>query len=228
MRLTLLPLICCLFLLGISQAEAQIGVHAGYRMNNAPQWVLDAEGISSRDILSDGYSFGIDYWLPVQSFRVDFLPTFNFSNFNENNFSQARWYSLFLNANIYFLDLEGDCDCPTFSKSGGAFQKGLFFQISPGITYRNAKFELDPVTAGSETSWAYSIGVGLGLDIGISDFVTLTPLVAYRYFLPGEWEALQPLASRDQPFTPRVSDSESEVRQLYTGLRLGFRFDQRY
>lgn len=227
MRLTL-PLIFGIILLTASLSKAQIGVHAGYRMNNAPGWTLDGESLNSADILSDGYSFSIDYWVPVQSFRIDFLPEFNFSRFNENNISQAQWYSLFLNANIYFLDLEGDCDCPTFSKSGGAFQKGLFFQVSPGITYRSDKFELDPAMASSESNWAYSIGVGLGLDIGISDFVTLTPLVAYRYFLPGEWEALQPLADRDQPFTPRVSDSKSEVRQLYTGIRLGFRFDQRY
>ncbi|NBC06465.1 MAG: hypothetical protein GVY26_04660 [Bacteroidetes bacterium] len=224
MRYTLLLL--AFTALSATTLQAQLGIRAGYNMNDAPDWVFEGDFTSQADLLSDGYSFGIDYWLPMQSYRVDFLPELNYGRFTENALTEAQWFSFFLNTHFYFLDFEGDCDCPTFSKSGGAFQKGLFFQLSPGVTYQNATVnELE--NEDTEGFWSYSIGAGLGLDIGVSDFFTITPIVSYRYFLPSDWQALG-IYENDDPLLPQVRSSESAINQIYTGVRLGFRFDQRY
>jgi len=205
--------------------QAQLGIRAGYNINNATDWVLEGD-TGNTDLLSDGYSLSVDYWIPMESFRVDFLPEISYSRFNGNRYADVQWFSFFLNTNFYFLDLEGDCNCPTFSKSGGAFQKGLFFLASPGVTYQSAildGFE----DAEREGLWAYSLGVGLGLDIGVSDFFTITPTVSYRHFLPVDWKALD-VYETEEPLFPRIRNSESPINQIYAGIRLGFRFDQRY
>jgi hypothetical protein len=223
MRYTLLLL--AFVALSITALQAQLGIRAGYNMNSANDWSFEGD-FEDTELLSDGYSISIDYWLPMKSYRVDFLPELSYSRFNENAITDVQWFSFFLNTNFYFLDFEGDCDCPTFSKSGGAFQKGLFFHVSPGVVYQDGEIaEL----ANNETDgqWAYGLGVGLGLDIGVSDFFTITPIVSYRYFLPTDWEALDVYESGD-PLLPQVRNSESPVSQIYTGIRLGFRFDQRY
>ena len=212
--------------LSAASLHAQIGIRAGYNMNEAPDWVFEGDFTSQAELLSDGYSFGIDYWLPMKAYRADFLPELSYGRFNENAATSVQWFSFFLNTHFYFLDFEGDCDCPTFSKSGGAFQKGLFFQLSPGVTYQDATVdELENVD--TEGFWSYSIGAGLGLDIGVSDFFTITPIVSYRYFLPSDWQALD-VYENDDPRLPQVRSSESAINQIYAGIRLGFRFDQRY
>lgn len=212
--------------LATAPLQAQIGIRAGYHINNAPDWTFEGAINEQADLLSDGYSFSIDYWLPMKAYRVDFVPELSYSRFTENAITDMQWFSFFLNTNFYFLDFEGDCDCPTFSKSGSAFQKGLFFLLSPGITYQNATLN-EIENAETEGYWAYSLGAGLGLDIGISDFLTLTTVVSYRYFLPTDWQALAIYESGD-PLLPQVRSSESAINQIYTGIRLGFRFDQRY
>ena len=214
------------FLFCVQFSFAQIGIHAGYRMNDAQDWALDRGLGEPVQLLSDGYSFGIDYWIPLKSYRIDFLPQLNYARYDETGgVASANWASFFLNTNFYFLDFEGDCDCPTFSKSGGAFEKGLFFQLSPGITYRNEEV-LQEETVRESDAIAYSIGAGLGLDIGVSDFFTITPMVGFRYFLTEEWEGLS-LIQEQNPFDDPLLSRESAVTQWYTGIRLGFRLDQR-
>ncbi|MCB9291906.1 MAG: hypothetical protein H6559_02055 [Lewinellaceae bacterium] len=62
------------------------------------------------------------------------------------------WLSLFLNANIYFLDLEGDCDCPTFSKSGGFLQKGLFLPHTLRTSWIQSKVENEGIAVLTPTT----------------------------------------------------------------------------
>lgn len=203
-------------------------MNLGFRSNNAIDWEITDGGTSGTPITGEAYSIGIDYWIPMITYRVDFLPELNYSQLQEvtidglsANFNQ-NWFSFFLNTNIYLLDLEGDCDCPTFSKSGNFFEKGFFVQASPGISYLSQSIDFGDNQFETE-SLAYSLGVGIGLDIGISDFFTITPLATYRYHLPVEWEALNELAG-EIPNDYGVLSSESSINQLHVGLRLGFRF----
>lgn len=228
-----------------SAAFAQLGINATYRSNDAPDWAYGGSSQSYQDLLPESaIAIGLDYWIPLKAYRIDFLPELNFSRMSNTIILRApeiivapdqeamlenTWLSFFLNTNIYFLDLEGDCDCPTFSKSGGAFQKGLFLQVSPGITWMNNQAE----TGGNKSesgNFAYSIGAGLGLDIGLSDLITLTPFAGYRYYLPTRWENLDVFKFPEVPIDPppaenEVRNEESSLRQAYAGLRLGLRLD---
>jgi hypothetical protein len=214
-------------------ASAQIGINASYRYNNAPDWqFVAAAGGGEQRLLNDGYSIGLDYWLPLKAVRIDLVPELNFSRFRttplpfpalelDGSLTQ-NWYSFFLHANIYFLNLDGDCDCPTFSKSGGLLEKGLFLQLSPGISYLQQE-AIAPERQESSQSWAPSLGAALGLDLGLSDFVTLSPMVGFRYFLPADWASARLLDALDTQ-TGSLKDERSDIRQVYVGLRLGVRF----
>ncbi len=220
-------------LFSASLAVAQIGLNAGYRYNSAPDWQFAAAaGGGEQPLLNDGYSFGLDFWIPLKAVRIDILPEINFSRFRteplpfpaldmDGSLAQ-NWYSLFLHANIYFLNLDGDCDCPTFSKSGGLLEKGLFLQLSPGISYLQQE-AVAPEQQESSQSWAPSLGAALGLDLGLSDFVTISPMAGFRYFLPTDWASARLLDDLDTQ-TGSLKDERSDIRQVYVGLRLGVRF----
>ena len=223
-------------------AFSQLGINATYRTNDAQDWQYTGAGQSDQNLLPESsYAFGLDYWIPLKSVRIDLVPELSFSRMsntievgNEVVTSEANldntWLSLFLNTNFYFLNLEGDCDCPTFSKSGGTLQKGFFLQVSPGITWMRNQAETSENQSDSN-NFAYSLGAGLGLDIGLSDILTLTPFAGFRYYLPVQWKNLDILQYPLLPIDPggenRVRNEESSVRQFFLGLRFGVRFDQR-
>ena len=220
-------------------AIAQLGVNATYRTNDAPDWTYSGAIRPAQDLLPEtAIAIGLDYWLAMKAYRIDFVPELNFSRMSntldmgipletiEANLT-SNWLSLFLNTNIYFLDLEGDCDCPTFSKSGGAVQKGIFLQVSPGATWmmNQAAFKGESKSFDDIT---FSLGAALGLDIGLSDIVTLTPMIGFRYYFPAQWEGLAAfLSGPDIINIDGLKSEESSIRQLYAGLRLGIRLDQR-
>lgn len=215
--------------------SAQLGLTGSYRFNDAPDWTYPnafAEGAP----LGNSWAVGVDYWIPLGQTRIDLLPEASFgqsvqdlqlSNLGRFEYQQ-RAYSLFLNTHFYLFDLQGDCDCPTFSKSGDFFQKGFFLQLSPGISFFQYTIEQlseAPRLQVDESHLAYSMGIGAGIDIGLSDIITLTPVAGFRYYLPSEWEGLDLAVPLEEPATP--PSTESSIRQIRAGLRLGIRFDQR-
>ena len=220
-------------------AIAQFGIKATYRTNDAPNWLYTDAAQNIESILPEfTVGIGLDYWIPMKAYRIDFVPELNFSRMNntietgnsiETNEVTLNntWFSLFLNTNIYFLDLEGDCDCPTFSKSGGALQKGLFLQLSPGVSWIKSKLEKDGMAADSDDA-TFSMAAALGLDVGLSDMLTLTPMVGFRYYLPTQWESLSsPAFFGDGSNGEGIMNEKSSIRQFYAGLRVGLRLDQR-
>ncbi len=218
----------------VFQLNAQLGLTGSARFNDAPDWNYPASIAEGMNPLGNGWAMGIDYWIPLGQTRIDLLPELNFGRSEQtldvigdpHEFTQNA-FSLFLNTNFYLLDLEGDCDCPTFFKSGDFFQKGFFLQVSPGVscfqhttqTRESAAVDIE------EDTFAFSIGVGAGLDIGLSDFVTLTPMAGFRYYFPSEWAGLDDLFITAEP--DPLFETESAIQQFWAGLRLGIRFDQR-
>lgn len=214
-------------------AIAQFGFVGRYQMNEAPNWV-DAYQQSEK-YLGNGWSVGVDYWLRLKNYRIEFLPEINYGQFEYNDQKSYinsadfvnKFYSFFLNSNIYLFDFEGDCNCPTFSKQGQFLKKGFFVQVSPGVSYMVGKVSFEkPVVANERifesSSVAANIGVGIGLDIGISDFVTLTPMIGMRYFPNVKWDSLSKYAG-SEIYAPL--SIESAIWQATAGVRLGFRFD---
>lgn len=226
------------FLFFANLALAQFGITGRYHVNDAPDWIpLDEKNASDPyQFLGDGWSVGIDYWQRLKNYRIEFLPELNYAQFSRKpgaaipeikEFSN-QVYGFFLNTNVYPFDFAGDCHCPTFSKQGEFLKKGFFLQVSPGMSYWKNEVDIDtenlPGVGSSfkSSDWSFSIGAGAGLDIGVSDFVTFTPIVNVRYFPKVYWDHLQDYTGIKEE---ALLIEESAVWQWSAGARIGIRFD---
>lgn len=222
------------FILAISLTGfSQLGVNSGYNVNNAANWKINNGTNLVHDFYPNNFSFGIDYWFRLPNRRVEFTPEINFnttkSNWSYNNDAlqfntTSTNFSFFANTNFYIFDFKGDCDCPTFSKKGPELQKGFFFRISPGVSYFTGRLKTaDDEFYGSE--FAFSIGAGVGIDFGISDFVTLSPIAMLRYYPEIKWGSIAGVDAGIKEW--EYPEESSPLTQIYLGLRLGIRFDYR-
>jgi hypothetical protein len=210
--------------------QAQFGVSAGYQVNQTDGWKIDFDGIVSETV-TNGYSIGLDYWFRLKDKRIEFLPELNYSAFESTTNPaiadyRIEFFSFYFNTNIYLLDLLNDCNCPTFSKQNDFFKKGFFIRVSPGLTIPNFEYVNEQeVQLGNLQP---NVALGLGLDIGLTDIVTLTPLITARYIPEAKWKASFPyngtLPSGEE-IGNGVIEPTTTLWQYYAGLRLGFRLD---
>lgn len=220
----------CGLLLTCASVFAQFGITSRYQINEAKDWKITYADQTTEKILGDAPAIGVDYWFRLKNYRVEFLPELSFSNYNNKfqifeNISREvniNTYNLFLNTNFYVFDFLGDCDCPTWSKQGSFAQKGFFLQVSPGVSYFQQEVKTERPASFESNALALSLGVGMGLDIGITDLITFTPMVGARYFPKVEWASLDQF---DDGLLIKIKNPESSISQLYAGARLGFRFD---
>ncbi len=216
------------FLFCVTGLWAQLGINGTYFMPKAK--VLTAEGVPQGEgveFAPNGPAIGVNYWLRLKNKRVEFLPELNYTFSNQNletlNFdAKTQFFSFYFNTRIYFLDFAGDCDCPTFSKEGPTLEKGLFLQLSPGVSYVTQNYEWGVKTREADFA-AFSIGAGLGFDIGINDYVTVTPFGGLRYFPNYNWN-LDNFFNLANPEEPVTSEPEALI-SWYAGLHIGLRFD---
>jgi len=130
--------------------------------------------------------------------------------------------SLFANTHFYLFDLTGDCDCPTFSKDGGFVKKGFYVELSPGLSYASSTIKGitgDP----SNSSFVPSLGLGLGVDIGLSDLLTITPMIRFRRYFGAEWENLVENLNLEEPSQLSFDAQETGIETFSFGIRLGIR-----
>ncbi len=221
-----------LALLFTTSSYSQIGFSIAYKDLSANNWenlianynVSVENGVSP---LREGTDFALDYWFRLKKRRVEFHPELSYSRFIRNS-SEVELKSGMINfsfhTNIYPFDFGEDCNCPTFSKGGSFVEKGLFLQVSPAVSYLNNSFKDD---SGEEknSDLAYGIGLGVGLDFGLSDFITITPMIRYSYMVDAEWKDLDQHLNIDAP--DAANKNVTNFSTLYFGLRLGFRFDER-
>ena len=176
----------------------QFGVNVKYLFGQSE--TLDLAHISQ-----DGIQASLEYGFRLKQKRVEFHPGlgYRFTFFKEGNyFREDALHGYFnsidldLNTSVYPFDYAGDCHCPTFSKDGNLIKKGFFFEISPGLAYQTLHREFyfsDPQAAevpivSSNLVWKLSIGGGL--DIGITETFTLTPIFSWTKVANKEWEGL--------------------------------------
>lgn len=207
-----------LLLLALSGSYAQVGASAHYVTDRSAARGL----VTASDVPGTGWQVGVDYWFRLKQARIEFLPTLAYSSQSPSavggtdDATSTRGYHFYFNTNIYPFDLQGDCDCPTFSKQGPTFQKGFFVQLSPGMSYWDVEVDAgDQSTASAD--WAFSAGAAVGFDLGFSDVFTLTPMAGLRYYPSVAWA------------TPGLLPGEEVVHsgdwtQYQLGLRLGVGF----
>lgn len=159
-----------------------------------------------------GYLAGVNYWLRLKNVRIEFFPELNYGSVtptnplgNQSDFKLNRW-GLLLPASFYLLDFKGDCHCPTFSKQNDLFKKGFFLQL-----LISGHLERSQTDLAKNTQQNFGAGGGIGLDIGLSDLLTITPLFQYINHLG----------------TTKKEASWSVKDEFRAGLRVSFRPDYR-
>ena len=206
---------------------SQVGVSAFYNTNNYAGWNdffrNDANLISNNDrIFSSSVGVTLDYWFRLRDQRIEFYPYISYQQASTDlQFANVdlglRQIGGGINAHLYVLDLIGDCDCPTFSKQGTFFKKGFFLLAGIGADFSTKAVNGDF----RDCYFDFTAHAGLGLDIGVTDIITLTPILRYRYYPDISWHELAPVFGLD---TNNVSTSAG---QLGIGLRVGVRLDYR-
>lgn len=213
--------------------QAQFGVHGGYQRSNMKNWeqlLNNYNSSANADLLpvANGWRVAVDYWFRLKNKRIEFLPEVGYGS-TRSSASDATltWnrISVALPVSFYLFDFEGDCNCPTFSKQGNTFAKGFFVQALAGANFNQMDIELISATTrntkGNSTSWF--AGLGAGLDIGVSDFLTITPYLRAQYLGEHEWPGLTS-TFYDQPRDSNLNLSTGF--ETVFGIRAGFRLDE--
>jgi len=222
----------------IASANAQFGVAFKYEKNNYSEWNNKVDFENDR-IFQNDVSIGVNYWFRLKKHRIEFLPEISYTLKNtEKSISGIVPSPIFemdltriglqFHTQIYPMDLEGDCNCPTWGKDNDFIKKGLYFSLSPGIDYLipNATFEqsdveLDPLIA-------FKIGAGLGIDIGINKQFTISPFILFNYYPSIDGKPVEDLfytiCGGCEPFI----DYQTSNTQVNPGIRLIFRPDYKY
>jgi len=234
-----------LFVLSVFQIQAQVGLSMSYINQNADQWeelAIEQYGNSAENnFLNSGYELGVDYWWRIEKFRIEFFPTLSYALLTtkldnplvndlglirEGKYNQSN-IGLHLKTNIYPLDFGGDCDCPTWKKDGNVIKKGWFIQLIGGAKSMITKYKFNDYSS-SDQSILFEAGLGTGLDIGVSEFLTVTPYINYIHTFNAEWLQLDELPTNANgfPFTDEFNSNVTDMNRLVFGVRLGFRFDE--
>ena len=223
------------FLFFGNAVNAQFGISARYQSNTNSQWdaLYQNVGNTNDKLFSTSLEFGVNYWFRLKENRIEFLPeiTYALANTNLNNESlevidhKRRSYNFNMNIQIYPLDFKGDCNCPTFSKDGNIISKGFYWLLSPGISFHklSSTFPDDSTVSASDQSiTSFRVGIGAGLDIGLTDIITVSPFAMYSQNFSNNWPS-QYYAydiNTTEPF-----DNISKIKQWHIGIRLIFRPD---
>lgn len=115
----------------------------------------------------------VHYWTRLKRYRLEFLPGVLFQNLSTQEQANYQNIGVSVPVSIYLLDFVNDCDCPTFSKNSFWFQKGFFIRLTPSWSTNinsSSPQALNQLLGG---------GISVGIDFGLSDLLTITPLIGY-------------------------------------------------
>lgn len=206
---------------------AQIGISAGGIFNKAAGWVItDRNNNTTYDLPGNSFFLSLDYEFSSKNYRIAIVPEIG-GAFYKNEMVDLGTFTnktirFQLNTHIYFLDFKGDCDCPTFSKKGSPLKKGLFLNMSPGISYFANTIE--PLTSNSTDYFiAPNIGAGLGYDIGINENITFTTFTNAYFFSRLTWPGLIHLLAIPSTGN-KTANGVTNLSQIQAGIALRYHF----
>ena len=209
----MLVILCLSFQLGHSQFGISL-----QGMNYRPSAI--EEKVES-SVYNLQYGAAVDYWMRLRDYRWEMVPTVSYTlgqttstSFNENSDLSMQALGFHFKNNLYLLDFENDCNCPTFSKQGGWFQKAFFIQVAPGYSM-NWLQHVDPSSEGNEIKHLFELGIGAGFDFGLSDLITISPYFNYVWTSNFEYDYI---SSTEETI-------KSNLQHFVVGLRLGLRPD---
>ena len=217
---------------------AQIGISGAYSNIGTPGWeeILDTENVNR---FNNGYTIGIDYWSRLKDYRIEFLPELSYSKFDNdfegvplNPFASTGELSIIalaFNTQIYLFDIEGDCDCPTWGKEGGFFNKGFYFMLGPGVSLvrheDNVMVGLEENEIVEDSTVRLLLSAGAGFDIGITRAITLTLFGKIKWHSSSEWLGLNTVIE-SSPGQNNFDDTSSVITQFEPGLKIHYRWEE--
>lgn len=216
--------------------SGQFGVSARYQLNSGVIDETNTGTLEADKIPVNALEVGLSYWFRLKQKRVEFLPEVSYALPTEASIKTAgvgaNWSDKFessafnvnMNVLVYPFDFHSDCSsCPTFSKEGNTIKKGFYWIFSPGITIQNFKGTLTndggidttgTIRKVSDSALALRLGVGGGIDIGLSNLLTFSPFVMYNYVSPSDYSS-----------TLRAGE-KSSATQIHLGGRIVLRLDK--
>ena len=212
-----------LCLLLATSLSAQFGIQLNITQPVASETEFDGSGeVPERDY-NLGQELSINYWFRLPNQRVEFLPTLRFGLAEQagQQFQLAE-YGADFKVNVYPFDFLGDCDCPTFGKQGPQLQKGFFLQLAGGYSFYDAEFGAEVKSPNRENGSSFTYGGALGLDIGLSNLITLTPIVGVRTGTSPFQETELTL-----PAGPTPVIHAPKLTTFHAGLLVSFRLDHK-
>jgi len=199
-------------------AYSQYGINMRYQFSNNP--TLDTAQISQ-----NGIQASLEYHFRLKQKRLEFHPGVGYrTTFNQSDLTgYFSSIDIDLSTSIYPFDFAGDCHCPTFSKDGELFKKGFFLEVIPGIGFQNfTRLRSNPDDPANlpikDDNVVLKLGGAAGLDIGLSDQFTLTPMFSVTLLAPQEWNGLR------LDGAPETLDN---YIYLGAGIRLTYTVDER-
>jgi hypothetical protein len=197
--------------------RAQLGVSMGYSWGNAPDWQMDLSAPPGEGVL-----LGLEYALPFKQLRMELVPGLALSRLSTPEIlgvnTTSTGYSAHLQWRIYPFDLQGDCNCPTFSRQGNLLQKGIWLAALGGVTAMDNRINFDLLQGESiRRSLNVMGGVQLGLDLGLSEILTLSPFLGINYLPAVFWPELSTLLAPELLVTAPAEKSPVSIVQL--GMR---------
>lgn len=165
-----------------------------------------------------GNELAVGYWFRLKNKRVEFLPSIYYATASDGDLDLQELGAEF-NVNIYPFDFGGDCDCPTFGKQGPQLEKGFFIQLTPGY----ARYQLESPVADFESGGGFTFGAGVGMDIGVTNFLTISPIASVRSGTASFGGDLGITDINGQP----LGTTSPKLTTLQLGLRALFRFDHK-
>jgi|AntRauTorckE5430_2_1112549.scaffolds.fasta_scaffold00703_5 hypothetical protein len=204
--------------------SAQLGVQLSANFNKPGTVFLTGVGEFEFPEYNTGGELAVNYWFRLPKQRIAFLPTLYYSTARAdveaaNNKFQELGFQL--KTNIYPFDFLGDCDCPTFGKQGPQLQKGLFLQLSGGYAAYRTNISVANIDF-TDNQHGFTFGGGIGMDIGVSKLVTITPIASVRIGT----QAYQELQISDGNGPP-IGTGGPKLTTFQLGILTSFRFDHK-
>jgi len=187
-----------IFISFLSAVNSQYDFSVHYNKQIFTDWnsVIEASYANESDIFQNAIGFGAGYrYFPHQT-RIGYVPEIGISyakNEKSALFQQEGLTKyillqayLSLSIQIFPLDLEGDCNCPTFGKQNDFFKKAFFLKFIPGLAYQN--LQLENINANSVNhNFVYSFGFGTGINLALSQKLSIAPEVSYHFIYSENW-----------------------------------------
>ena len=192
-------------------ASGQLGIQGNYLIQDVPSY--ESPSINNLN-LQTMYGYGVSYWFRLKKVRWEFSPTLMqyksiLSETSSEGDPRQTMTGFQVQNSFYLMDFKNDCMCPTFSKQGEWIRKGFFVYATPGLVMNT--FSIDDSNIDDRIVGFGEIGVGL--DIGLNNYFTISPSLGYRQLFG--YEAISNIQTK------------SSYNQVVSGIKVIVRWDKK-